>query len=75
MYDRLQFHDGAGYIRETAIERMTRDARIQSTGGGAVEAMLDEVAKRMVCAGGANTGCGQSGSGLCGGNAMSTFAN
>ena len=48
MYDCLQFHGGFGYIREAVIERMTRDARIQSIGGGATEVMLEEVAKRMV---------------------------
>lgn len=48
MYDCLQFHGGFGYIRESAIERMTRDARIQSIGGGATEVMLEEVSKRMV---------------------------
>jgi len=48
MYDCLQFHGGMGYIRETAIERMARDARIQAIGGGATEVMLEEVAKRMV---------------------------
>jgi acyl-CoA dehydrogenase len=48
MYDCLQFHGGMGFIRETAIERMTRDARVQSIGGGATEVMLEEVAKRMV---------------------------
>ena len=47
MYDCLQFHGGAGYIRETAIERMARDARVQAIGGGATEVMLEEVAKRM----------------------------
>ena len=47
MYDCLQFHGGAGYMRESAIERMTRDARVQSIGGGATEVMLEEVAKRM----------------------------
>ena len=47
MYDCLQFHGGAGYMRESPIERMTRDARIQSIGGGATEVMLDEVAKRL----------------------------
>jgi acyl-CoA dehydrogenase len=47
MYDCLQFHGGIGYIRESAIERMARDARIQSIGGGATEVMLDEIAKRM----------------------------
>ncbi|HZH07568.1 MAG TPA: acyl-CoA dehydrogenase family protein [Lautropia sp.] len=48
MYDCVQFHGGAGYLRETPIERMARDARIQSIGGGATEVMLDEIAKRMV---------------------------
>jgi acyl-CoA dehydrogenase len=48
MYDCVQFHGGTGYIRGSAIERMARDARIQSIGGGATEVMLDEVAKRMV---------------------------
>ena len=47
MYDCLQFHGGFGYIRDSAIERMSRDARIQSIGGGATEVMLEEVAKRM----------------------------
>ncbi|MEM9745290.1 MAG: acyl-CoA dehydrogenase family protein [Actinomycetota bacterium] len=46
MYDCLQFHGGLGYMRESAIERMTRDARILPIGGGATEVMLDEVAKR-----------------------------
>ncbi|ORU90858.1 MAG: acyl-CoA dehydrogenase [Cycloclasticus sp. symbiont of Poecilosclerida sp. M] len=48
MYDCLQFHGGFGYIRESAIERMYRDARIQTIGGGATEVMLEEVSKRMV---------------------------
>jgi acyl-CoA dehydrogenase len=47
MYDCLQFHGGMGYMRESAIERMTRDARVQSIGGGTTEIMLEEVAKRM----------------------------
>ena len=47
MYDCLQFHGGAGYLRESAIERMTRDARVQAIGGGATEVMLEEVAKRL----------------------------
>jgi len=46
MYDCLQFHGGMGYIQETAIERMYRDARVQAIGGGATEVMLEEVAKR-----------------------------
>ena len=47
MYDCLQFHGGVGYMRGTTIERMTRDARIQTIGGGATEVMLEEVAKRF----------------------------
>jgi acyl-CoA dehydrogenase len=47
MHDCVQFHGGMGYMRESPIERMARDARIQSIGGGATEVMLDEVAKRM----------------------------
>ena len=41
-----QFHGGTGYIRETAIERLWRDARVLGIGGGATEVMLEEVAKR-----------------------------
>ncbi len=47
MYDCLQFHGGSGYMRGSPIERMARDARVQSIGGGATEIMLEEVAKRL----------------------------
>jgi acyl-CoA dehydrogenase len=47
LYDCQQFHGGAGYLRETAVERMVRDARVESIGGGATEVMLEEVAKRF----------------------------
>lgn len=47
VYDCVQFHGGMGFISETAVERLYRDARVQSIGGGATEVMLDEVAKRM----------------------------
>ncbi|MEM9614324.1 MAG: acyl-CoA dehydrogenase family protein [Actinomycetota bacterium] len=46
MYDCVQFHGGMGYMRESAIERMARDARVLPIGGGATEVMLEEVAKR-----------------------------
>ena len=46
MYACQQFHGGFGYIQESAIERMVRDARVLSIGGGATEVMLEEVAKR-----------------------------
>ena len=48
MYDCVQFHGGMGYMRESAIERMARDARVLPIGGGATEVMLEEVAKRSV---------------------------
>ena len=47
LYDCVQFHGGIGYISETPIERMYRDVRIHSIGGGATEVMLEEVAKRL----------------------------
>lgn len=47
MYDCQQFHGGFGYMREAPIERMVRDARVQSIGGGATEVMLQEIAKRL----------------------------
>lgn len=43
----LQFHGGTGFIIGTPIERMARDARILTIGGGATEVMLEEVAKRL----------------------------
>lgn len=48
MYDCVQFHGGMGYMRESAVERMYRDARILPIGGGATEVMLEEVAKRSI---------------------------
>jgi len=47
MYDCQQFHGGMGYMRESPIERLVRDARILSIGGGTTEVMLEEVAKRF----------------------------
>ncbi|MBI1395034.1 MAG: acyl-CoA dehydrogenase [Betaproteobacteria bacterium] len=47
MYTCQQFHGGMGYMRESTIERMVRDARVQTIGGGATEVMLEEVAKRL----------------------------
>ncbi|MCI5048121.1 MAG: acyl-CoA dehydrogenase family protein [Aquisalinus sp.] len=47
LYDCVQFHGGSGYIEETPVNRIFRDVRVQSIGGGATEVMLEEVAKRM----------------------------
>src|SRR5690349_23502978 len=33
LYDCVQFHGGMGFMRESAIERMARDARVQAIGG------------------------------------------
>lgn len=46
-YGAQQCFGGIGYIRDTAIERLWRDARILSIGGGATEVMLEEAAKRL----------------------------
>jgi acyl-CoA dehydrogenase len=45
-YTCQQFHGGMGYMRESPIERLVRDARVLAIGGGATEVMLEEVAKR-----------------------------
>jgi acyl-CoA dehydrogenase len=46
-YTCQQFHGGMGYMRESPIERLYRDARVLTIGGGATEVMLEEVAKRL----------------------------
>ena len=46
-YAAQQFHGGMGYMRESPIERLVRDARVLAIGGGATEVMLEEVAKRL----------------------------
>jgi acyl-CoA dehydrogenase len=43
----LQLHGGTGFIIGNPVERMARDSRILTFGGGATEVMLEEVAKRM----------------------------
>ncbi len=43
----LQLHGGAGFMMGTPIERLARDARVMTIGGGATEVMLEEVAKRL----------------------------
>ncbi len=47
MYVCGQFQGGMAFMKESPIERMYRDARVASIGGGATEVMLEEVAKRM----------------------------
>lgn len=43
----VQMHGATGYMRGTEIERIFRDARPYSLGGGAAAVMLDEVAKLL----------------------------
>ncbi len=43
----IQHHGAAGYMRGTEIERLGRDARPHSLGGGASAVMLDEIAKQL----------------------------
>lgn len=43
----VQIHGASGYMRGTEIERIFRDARPYSLGGGAAAVMLDEVAKLL----------------------------
>ncbi len=47
MYDCVQLHGGMGFMQESIIERMSRDARVLTIGGGTTEVMYGEVAKRM----------------------------
>ena len=50
MYECTQFHGGMGFMNETPVNRMYRDARVNTIGGGATEVMLEEVAKRSIVA-------------------------
>jgi acyl-CoA dehydrogenase len=43
----VQMHGASGYMRGTEIERIWRDVRPLSLGGGAASVMLDEVAKQL----------------------------
>jgi acyl-CoA dehydrogenase len=43
----VQLHGGAGYLRETEVERHFRDQRILGIGGGATEVMNDLIAKGL----------------------------
>ncbi|MDF1778465.1 MAG: acyl-CoA dehydrogenase family protein [Rhizobiaceae bacterium] len=43
----VQMHGASGYIQGTEIERIWRDTRPHSLGGGATAVMLDEIAKLL----------------------------
>ena len=44
----LQLHGGAGYLRESEVERHYRDARIMGIGGGTTEIMNEIIAKGLL---------------------------
>ncbi|MEU5696310.1 acyl-CoA dehydrogenase family protein [Actinosynnema sp. NPDC020468] len=43
----VQLHGGAGYLRDSEVERHYRDARILGIGGGATEVMTELAARRL----------------------------
>jgi acyl-CoA dehydrogenase len=43
----VQLHGGAGFMRDTEVERHYRDARLLPIGGGATEVMNDLIAKAL----------------------------
>ena len=44
-YEAVQLHGGMGYMRETMVERLSRDARLLPIGGGTQEIMKEIIAK------------------------------
>ena len=46
-YDAVQIFGGMGYMRETLVERLSRDARLLPIGGGTQEIMKEIIAKSM----------------------------
>ncbi|OIP40525.1 MAG: acyl-CoA dehydrogenase [Deltaproteobacteria bacterium CG2_30_63_29] len=46
-YQAVQLHGGMGYMRETLVERLSRDARLLPIGGGTQEIMNEIIAKSM----------------------------
>ena len=43
----VQVHGGMGYMRESVVERLYRDGKILSIGGGTDEIMKELIAKQM----------------------------
>jgi acyl-CoA dehydrogenase len=46
-YDAVQIHGGMGYMRESLVERLSRDARLLPIGGGTQEIMKEIIAREM----------------------------
>lgn len=46
-YDAVQIFGGMGYMRESLVERLSRDARILPIGGGTTEIMKEIIARRL----------------------------
>jgi acyl-CoA dehydrogenase len=46
-YEAVQLFGGMGYMRETLVERLSRDARLLPIGGGTQEVMKEIIAKRL----------------------------
>lgn len=44
-YEAVQLHGGMGFMRETVVERLSRDARLLPIGGGTSEIMKEIIAK------------------------------
>lgn len=47
VFDAVQIHGGYGYCREYLVERLYRDSRLFSIGGGTYEIMNEIIAKQM----------------------------
>lgn len=47
VYDAVQIHGGYGYCREYAVEKLYRDSRIFSIGGGTYEIMNEIISKKL----------------------------
>jgi len=47
-HDAVQIHGGAGYMREYLVERLYRDNRILSIGGGTQEIMKEIISKQIL---------------------------
>lgn len=46
-YDAVQIFGGMGYMRETLVERLSRDARLLPIGGGTQEVMKEIISKQL----------------------------